>query len=281
MHQADAQDDFSRARRRRALRRLRRTLERGGDVDVILPFDEVVSALGRVGERDLGLQVVEVDSILGTVDRPHGFDREFRPTSGRVRTRWERIAAARRRGEPMPPVDLYRIGDVHFVRDGHHRVSVAREMGDRLIDAHVTEVLTRVGADRSLLLSDLPVKSHERLFHERVPLPRSHRQRVRLSDPMGYGPLAEGVEAWSFRRGQEIGALLSREDAAQSWLDDEFNPVVELLREAGLIRAGETDADAYVRVGAERYRLLHTHEWNEHVLARLAERRQTPRATAP
>src|SRR5215212_4360239 len=196
----DATDDFMRARRRQTLRRLAQRVARTpGDVDVILPFDEVVAELGRVGERELGLQLVPLDLIVGTVDKPHGFDRSFRPTSSRVRGRWERIAEAMRRGEPIPPVSLYRVGDVHFVRDGHHRVSVARALGRDDIDAYVTEVVTRVGAERSLRVGDLPLKSHERLFHERVPLPTRARERIRLTDPWDFGALAEGVAAWAFR----------------------------------------------------------------------------------
>jgi hypothetical protein len=113
-----------------------------GDVDVILPFDEVVAALGRVEERYVGLQTIDLDTVLGTVgrDRAGGFDRQFRPTTARVRARWERIANAARRGEPLPPISVYRIGDVHFVRDGHHRVSVARARGALTIDATVDGV---------------------------------------------------------------------------------------------------------------------------------------------
>ena len=134
----DAQDDFLRARRRQVMARMARVLTGQGDVDVILPFDEVVAALGRVGERDAGLQVIPLHTIAGTVDRQTSFDREFRPTTGRVRTRWERIATAMRAGEAMPPIEVYRIGEVHFVRDGHHRVSVARARGATTIAAVVT-----------------------------------------------------------------------------------------------------------------------------------------------
>jgi hypothetical protein len=147
----DAQDDFLRARRRQMLARASRVLTRErGDVDVILPFDEVVEALGRVGEQELGLQVVALDTIVGTTDRLSGFDRQFRPTSGRVRGRWERIAAALHRGDPRPPISLDRVGEAHFVRVGHHRVSVARALGWRVMDAYVTDVRTRVGAGRDL-----------------------------------------------------------------------------------------------------------------------------------
>src|SRR2546423_4960221 len=138
---ADAQDDFLRARRRQAMSRLARFGSRErGDIDVILPFDEVGGARGRPGERDLGLHAIPLDSIVGTVDRRSGFDREFRPTTWRVRTRWERIAAAMRRGDPLPPISVYRIGEAHFVRDGHHPVSLARALGLPGLDAFLTQV---------------------------------------------------------------------------------------------------------------------------------------------
>src|SRR5204863_6176544 len=132
------------------------------DVNLILPFEEVVEALGFRGERGLGLQSIPLDSVVGTVDRSREFDRRFRPTSRRVRGRWERIAEAQRRGQAMPPISVYRIGDMHFVKDGHHRVSVARAMGRQEIDAYVTEVLTAVGSDRALRPGELPVKGHQR-----------------------------------------------------------------------------------------------------------------------
>lgn len=265
----DAQDDFRRARRRTTLARMGRVLARErGDVDLILPFDEVVAALGRLGERDRGLQVVALDTIVGTTDRRTGFDRQFRPTSARMRTRWERIAAAMRRGDALPPVSLYRIGEVHFVRDGHHRVSAARALGWRDIDAYVTEVLTRIGADSRLRLSDLPLKSHERLFRERVPLPGERAARIRMTDPMDYGSLAEGVEAWGFRHMQERGGLLDRPLVAALWFDHEYAPVIELLREADLLGSG-TEADAYHEIANQRYELTRSHDWSDEIVAQL------------
>jgi hypothetical protein len=266
---ADAQDDFLRARRRLALSRLRRWLRREpGDIDHILPFDEVVAALGRLEQRDDGLQVIPLDAIVGTVDRMKGFDRHFRPTTPQVRARWERIAAAMRRGDPMPPIDVYRVGEVYFVKDGHHRVSVSRALGRHDIDARVTEVVTRVGAGRDLLRADLPLKSHERVFFERVPLPAQSRERVRPSNPWDYAKLAEGIEAWGWRWTQEHEQLMDRRELARRWYEEEYVPVVTLLRDAGMLGDG-TEADAYMRVGSERYKLLRTHEWSEDVLARL------------
>jgi hypothetical protein len=265
----DAQADFGRARRRRALARLAARLRREpDDIDLMLPFEEVVAALGRVGQRPLGLELIAVDSIVGSVNRPGDFDRAFRPTNARVRERWERIAAAIRRGESMPPIDVYRIGDLHFVQDGHHRVSVARAHGMRTIEARVTEVITSVAPPPGMRPADLPLKSHERLFAERVPLPPSARRRIQLSDEWRYAGLAEGVEAWGFRLMQDRGCFMTREEVADAWFREDYVPVVALLREAGLAGPG-TETEAYMRIVALRYMLLRTHGWDDQIVENL------------
>ena len=275
----DAQTDFSRARRRQVLSRLARRLRRErGDISVILPFDEVVAALGRRGERRLGLQTIPLDSIVGTVDRTREFDRSFRPTSRRVRYRWERIAKAMRRGESMPPIDVYRIGPLHFVRDGHHRVSVARHLGLDVIDANVTEIVTAIPVEQETRLSDLALKSHERLFFERVPLPVEARKRIELTDKRDYADLAEAIEAWGFRMMHARGEFMTREEVAEAWYQEEYVPVVELLREAGLLGRG-SETEAYGRVAALRYMLLRTHAWNDEVIERVREAIRNPRAS--
>jgi hypothetical protein len=140
---ADVENYFMRARRRQFLAALAQRLRREpDDSDRIVPLDEVTGALGRRGERRLGLQTIRLDTIVGTVDSRRDFDRHFRPTSNRVRSRWEQVALAQRRGESIPPIEVYRVGDLHFVNDGHHRVSIAAATGQQTIDAYVTEVLT-------------------------------------------------------------------------------------------------------------------------------------------
>jgi hypothetical protein len=274
----DAQTDFSRARRRHELAQLARRLRREpDDINVILPFDEVVHALGWRGEKRLGLQTIDLDSIVGTVDRSREFDRNFRPTSRRVRQRWERIAKAMRRGESMPPIDVYRICGLHFVRDGHHRVSVARQMRLGVIDAYVTEVVTEVGASIATLPRDLWQKSHERLFFERVPLPEEVRDRIQLGRGYEYGELAETVEAWGFRAMQARREFMTREQVAELWFREDYHPAIELLRHADLI-GSRTEAEAYMRVSALRYLLLRTHEWDDATLERLREELRRPQA---
>ncbi len=140
---ADAENDFLRARRRQVLaalaHRLRRQRRR---CDRLLTLDGVVGALGRRGQRQLGLQTIRLDTIVGTAGSRRDFDRRFRPTTSRVRFRWEQLALAERRGAAIPPIEVYRVGRLHFVNDGHHRVSIAAATGQQVIDAYVTEVLT-------------------------------------------------------------------------------------------------------------------------------------------
>jgi hypothetical protein len=278
----DAQSDFSRARRARMLAAIGRRLRREpDDVALILPFEEVVDAFGRVGESDAGLHTVSLEAIVGSVDRMRDFDRRFRPTTSRTRGRWERIAAARRRGESLPPISVYRVGDLYFVRDGHHRVSVARAMGDTVIDAYVTEVRTRVPLSSDTRVRDLPLKGHERLFRERVPLSAEQRALIQLTDPWDFGGLAEAIEAWGFRAMQERHEYLDRREVGRLWFEEEYAPVVEMLIDGGFVERHETPADAYLRVAAARYRLLRTHEWSDEVLARVRGDARRRRRTRP
>lgn len=270
---ADSRDDFARARRNATLARLAARMRlRSGDLDVLLPFDEVVAALGRRGETRLGLRTVDLDHIVGSVDRVAGFDRQFRPTSDQARRRFERLAAAIRRGESLPPVDLLQVGDVYFVQDGHHRVAVMRALGLEVVEARVTLIHTTLGADQGLRMQDLPLKGHARLFRERVPLPPRIADRVVLDAPEDYALLAEGVEAWGMRWMQERREFADRAAVALAWFTEEYEPVLSLLREAGLhspSRDGESDAQAYLRLSRERYHVLRTHRWDDDVIERL------------
>jgi hypothetical protein len=135
----DAQADFRRARRRHAVARLGRWLiRRGGRANT----PRTITCDGALGGGATRLEVVPLDSIVGTLEPTVHFDDRFRPVSEVVRWRWERIALAHRRGIALPPIQLRRRGDGNYVVDGRHRVSVALALGYRDIDAWVTSDLT-------------------------------------------------------------------------------------------------------------------------------------------
>ena len=140
--QADVENDFLRARRRQFLAALAHRLRGRPGSGHLVPLDEITGRLGWRGQRQLGLQTIPLDTIIGTAGSRRDFDRRFRPTTNRVRPRWEQLALAQRRGAAIPPIEVYRVDGLHFVSDGHHRVSIAAATGQQAIDAYVTEVLT-------------------------------------------------------------------------------------------------------------------------------------------
>jgi hypothetical protein len=111
--------------------------------DQLLQLDEVVRSDAIEGSAYAGTQTVDIEQIRGTESRADDFDKEFNPIKGSIRERWQAIARAFLIGEELPPVDLIQVGDIYFVRDGHHRVSVARSMGQRYIEAEIT--MMRIG----------------------------------------------------------------------------------------------------------------------------------------
>jgi len=265
-----ARKDFERGLRRHVRARLRRFLRREPeDALEMLRFDDVVAALGQRSQTDLGVQTIRLDSIVGTVGRRlDEFDRAFRPATRKLRSRWLGVATSRQRGKEMPPIDVYRVNGLHFVEDGHHRVSVALAMGDETIEARVREVKTELGAAPDLRVSQLTLKHHERLFRQRVPLPRALAAQLQLTDEWRYAQLASLIEARGFRESHAAGRLLSREEVALTWFHTQYVPVVAKLRERGAGGAG-TDTDRYLRFSLLRFLLLHTHEWTDEAIEQL------------
>ncbi|MCW2808078.1 MAG: chromosome partitioning protein ParB [Marmoricola sp.] len=271
---ADAESDFLRARRHQVLSTLASWMrsDAAKDSDRTLSFTEVVDALGRRGERSLGVQLIPLDAIVGSVDKVRDFDRRFRPTSDRSRRRWEQLALKSRQGHSFPPIEVYKLGDLYFVRDGHHRVSVARAMGTREIEADVTEIDTVIGTEGIGGPRDLEGKNWGLRFLRRVPLTGERRAAINCSDPADYHRLAEMVEAWACRLMHEEEAYFDKPTMAVRWYDEEYTPVLELIDEAGVRGPDETGADAYLRVAGERYRLIREHEWNRDVMQKVADR---------
>jgi hypothetical protein len=87
----------------------------------------------------VGVQSVLIELIQGSEGRPDDFDRAFNPLHERSRSRWLSVASIRLTGAPLPPVELIQSGDIYFVRDGHHRISVAKALGEQYIDAEVIQ----------------------------------------------------------------------------------------------------------------------------------------------
>lgn len=142
--------DFHRALLKASLRRLRDRLRKDSARCRLVSFDEAKDALSWCGQAYRGIRTVEVGKITGSVGRHRDFDASFLPLKRSMAERWGRVDRAYHRGIELPAVSLYKVGDEYFVRDGNHRVSVARYHGVAAIDAEVVEVRGRVRADAGL-----------------------------------------------------------------------------------------------------------------------------------
>lgn len=179
------------------LRGARRARRRGAAPrEAVLPLSASMEALGGQFWTDLGVADVPVDRVVGTVSRVDDFDRAMRPLRPHLRGRWETVAAGVKAGRGLPPVRLVRLGELYFVVDGHHRVSVARANGQVTIEARVRRLCTVAYACHCLTLLDLPNKAAERRFLERFPLPDDVRPWLWLNDPADWSRIEDGARRW-------------------------------------------------------------------------------------
>jgi len=253
-----ADKDFSRARRRAFLRRIGAYLRKDPGSNQLLSFDEVKSALGAVEQVYLGMRTVTVENIVGSVGRHRDFDRAFLPSKGDLGERWKRIDRMMHRSEELPPVSLYKIRDAYFVRDGNHRVSVARQLGAEMIDAEVIELRSRVPVDSALTARDLLHKLEQRKLLERLPFDRVLPEiRLDLSDVADYRRLATYIEAHGFRISQLWRRYVSPEEVLRDWCEYQYAPISEMIREDRILDAfpGRTELDLYLWIFNHRERL--------------------------
>ncbi len=224
----------------------------------LLSFDEVKSALGAVEQVYLGMRTVPVEKIVGSVGRHRDFDRAFLPSKGGLETRWKRIDQMMHRAEELPPISLYKMGDAYFVRDGNHRVSVARQLGVEMIDAEVIELRSRVPIDSAITARDLLHKIEQRHLLERLPLDRVLPEvRVELSNVADYRRLATYIEAHGFRLSQLWKRYVSQEEVLRDWYEYQYAPIAEMVREDRILDAfpDRTELDLFLWIVEHRDRL--------------------------
>ena len=217
----------------------------------LLAFDEVRESLHLGGPVYRGVQPVRIDRIIGSVDRYRDFDRIFLPTQSRTADRWQRINRAWYQEISLPPVLVYQVGDVYFVVDGNHRVSVARSRGQEFIDAEVRECAARVPVTAELRPEDLE-RLHDRVeFLERSRLdevrPGSHVEATILG---GFERLIEHIAVHRYFMGIERQRPVGETEAVAHWYDSLYLPVVEVVTSSGILDElpGRTPTDVYLWV---------------------------------
>lgn len=223
----------------------------------LLSFEEVQS---RLGVRSCGmgsLEAVPLNKIVGSEGRYHDFDREFLPLHSGSEARWESLDEAYQRMDNVPPVELYKVGDVYFVRDGNHRVSVARQRGSAFIDAYVTDCPSRVKLSPDLDVESLLVEEEHLGFLERTHLDTILGTDIQLTRPGAYDALERHIEGRRYFMGIERQGDVPMEEAAKSWYDNVYLPAVRVIRRAGVLAhfPGRTEGDLYIWIMEHLYYL--------------------------
>ncbi|HXE73337.1 MAG TPA: hypothetical protein VNO81_11825 [Candidatus Nitrosotenuis sp.] len=224
----------------------------------LLSFDQVHQLVRDRVPIPRGLQNIPIASIVGSVGRYRDFDRAFLPLHPASEERWKRLDIAMNELRSLPPIDVYKVGEVYFVRDGNHRVSVARANGLETIEAWVTEIPVRVPLTPDTDVDDLILKIEYSRFLETTGLDRSRPDhRLEVTEPGRHQILLEHIEVHRYYLGLEQGREVSLEEAAASWYDHVYLPVVEALRETRVMEEfpQRTETDLYLWVAHHRERL--------------------------
>jgi hypothetical protein len=194
--------DFRRARNQAVVKDLFARLT--GESTQLLSYDEVLSRLRIQGSSDSGLKEIPLDSIIGSVGRYNDFTRDFLPREAVSQNRWARIMELTSSTVGLPPIDVYQIGDAYFVKDGNHRVSVARATGAKSIQAYVTKVQTRIPVSADMQHDDLILMAEYSDFLEITHLDTLRPQAdLHLTVPGQYQSLMEHIDVHPLFMGVE------------------------------------------------------------------------------
>jgi hypothetical protein len=245
-----AEDDFGRARTRELLSRISRLLD--PEREKLLPFEDVKAILRPDGETYVGMEAVPVDRIVGSEGRYRDFNRHFLPRKAFLRSRWVSIDMAHYEDVILPPVRIYEVGGVYFVRDGNHRVSVARMRGQTMIDAEVTKLGTVVDLKPGMTLDELrrEVVAYEKKgFYEKTGYGMlTGDDRLDFTSPGRYDQVVEHILVHKYYMNLSLSKEISFSDALLSWHGNVYRPVITAIDEEGLVARfqGRTTSDLYM-----------------------------------
>ncbi len=224
----------------------------------LLPFDQIRKSLPVRGQHDIGNQQVELDKIVGSIGRYQDFDRAFLPRRTNTRGRWESIDKAHLQDISLPPIELYKVGSVYFVKDGNHRVSVARERGQAYIDAYVIEIDVPFPITANTNVEEIIRKSEALDFEEKTHLSEIRPEAdIHFTLPGGCEKLLEHIAVHRYYMGEKRKSRVHHKEAVAGWYDDVYLPLVRVIRQYKILDnfPGRTDADLYLWIIEHLYYL--------------------------
>jgi nucleotide-binding universal stress UspA family protein len=250
-----ALEDFNSARRKASFQELLAHLT--GKSSELLSYEDVAARLKLNVRIEGGIRDIPLKAIIGSVGRYTEFTRDFLPLKNGDKQRWARVKSMidDPEGSGLPPIEVYKVGEVYFVLDGNHRVSVAREEGFEFISAHVIDVKTDIPITPDIQPDDLIIKAEYAGFLEKTDFARL-RPGVDLSVtvPGQYDKLLEHIEIHRYFMGIDFQRDISYPEAVGHWYDVVFTSIIEPILERGLLRwfPGRTETDMYLWVSAYR-----------------------------
>ncbi len=246
--------DFQTARQRASIQEVLARIT--GKPTELLSYEEVAEKLKLHIRSEGGVQQIPLDAIVGSVGRYTDFTRTFLPRRAEDRDRWVGVRAAfLEGGAGLPPIEVYKVGDVYFVIDGNHRVSIARQEKFTTIEAHVIEVRTQVSLTPDIRAEDLIIKSEYADFLETTRIV-DLRPNVDLSVtvPGQYHKLLEEICARECQLEINTRSSIPFDVAVADWYDNIYIPLAEAVRDRGLLRwfPDRTITDLYLWISENR-----------------------------
>lgn len=239
--------DFDQAYKKGFMRAMlnRLTQKRSG----LIPFDELRGMLNIQGQRDMGMREIEIEKIIGSLNRYQDFDDSFLPRQTHTRRRWENIDRVYLQGEYLPPVEVYKIGDFYFVIDGNHRVSVAREKGQVFIDAHVIELGIPFPLEGKFNWYEILLNQERTDFESKTGIGELRPQaEISLTLVGQYQKLLDHIAVHRYYSSQRLNHEISYAESVCSWYDQVYAPMVAIIRQRKILKhfPKRTEADLYL-----------------------------------
>ena len=253
--------DFKRARRRADLQEILDRL--GRKPSRLLSFEKVRRSIAEGSLLPRTLRNIPMEAIVGSVGRYEDFNRQFLPRQEAQLGRWARVRMAFEYSG-LPAIEVYQIGKVYFVLDGHHRVSVARQLGAKEIEAYVTEIPSKVPLSPEDDADDLIIKTEQARFLEDTHIDELHPEvDLSVTAPGRYEQLREHIAAHRYFMGLDQKREIEYGEAVQHWLNEVYLPAVAEIRRLDLLRdfPKRTETDIYLWLMKHRAQLTKQLGW--------------------
>ncbi len=227
----------------------------------LLSFEKISKGLSLYNQRRLGIKTVQVDKITGSIDRYKDFDRFFLPKKAHLEHRWSNIYAAYSNDIALPAVQLYKVSEIYFVLDGNHRISVAKRLGVKYIDAEVTEFITKVPINREMDPSDIFILTEREKFLNITKLGSTRPDiKIRLTIPGKYDFLLKQINNHMYylnKDKKKDDKKINFEEAALNWYDHIYIPAIDLIDSYEIINnfPHRSKSDLYIWINAHKYYL--------------------------